>query len=311
MVERAIVICPTFENMQIINNIRKKYDPLEKLISPHITLVFPFESELSKDELALRLQVELAEQHSFSIELSGISKHVDSFGNYLFLNLTQGYNETTNLYKRLYKSIFNEDKNLHMYVPHITIGKFDSLDMLEDAYGKVVGVTDTFRTVVDTISVNVIEKKEDSILKIENEINYSLKQMERITYKNTKDFNKNELQDLFLSVEWSSGHYPEKLVVAMKNFGSVFSAWDGDKLVGLISSMDDGVMTAYIHYLLVNPEYQGKGIGKKLLKIATENYKSYLRIVLVAYDKEIKFYKHCGFVPADEKTPMFITSLWT
>ncbi|MDH7526523.1 MAG: hypothetical protein QHH10_14605 [Peptococcaceae bacterium] len=72
-----------------------------------------------------------------------------------------------------------------------------------------------------------------------------------ITYKSTKEFNKDELKDLFLSVNWSSGHYPEKLVIAMKNSGSVFSAWDNDKLVGLINALDDGVMTAYVHYLLI------------------------------------------------------------
>lgn len=132
-----------------------------------------------------------------------------------------------------------------------------------------------------------------------------------ITYKNTKAFNENELQDLFLSVEWSSGNYPEKLVLAMKNYGSVFTAWDSDRLIGLISSMDDGVMTAYIHYLLVNPIYQGKGIGRKLISKTTQYYKDYLRIVLVAYNKELDFYKHCGFEAAEDKTPMFITSLST
>ena len=27
-----------------------------------------------------------------------------------------------------------------------------------------------------------------------------------------------ELEDLFLSVEWSSGHYPDKLEIAMRNW---------------------------------------------------------------------------------------------
>ncbi len=112
-------------------------------------------------------------------------------------------------------------------------------------------------------------------------------------------------------MNWSSGKYPEKLVIAMQNSGTVFSAWDGEKLVGLINVLDDGVMTAYIHYLLVNPDYQGKGIGKKLLRLTTEKYKDYLRIVLVSYDKEIEFYNRCGFKASEDSTPMFITSLWT
>ncbi len=66
-----------------------------------------------------------------------------------------------------------------------------------------------------------------------------------IIYKKIKDFSQKELQDLFLSVEWDSGNYPEKLKMAIKNSHRVYSAYDGDKLVGLINSLSDGVMTAY------------------------------------------------------------------
>ena len=129
-----------------------------------------------------------------------------------------------------------------------------------------------------------------------------------ITYKNIKNFNEKDLENLFLSVEWLSGNYPDELVVAMRNSGSVFTAWDEDKLIGLINALDDGIMTAYVHYLLVNPAYQGKGIGRKLIRQITEKYKDYLRIVLITYDKEIDFYKHCGFEMGEKITPMFITS---
>jgi ribosomal protein S18 acetylase RimI-like enzyme len=137
------------------------------------------------------------------------------------------------------------------------------------------------------------------------------KYMRNIQYKTIKDFSEKELRDLFLSVDWSSGNYPDKLVISMRNSSSVFTAWDGDKLVGLINVLDDGIMTAYVHYLLIMPEYQHIGIGKKLVKMVSENYKDYLRIVLIAYEKEIEFYKHCGFEVGEEKTPMFITTLWT
>ena len=121
-----------------------------------------------------------------------------------------------------------------------------------------------------------------------------------ITYKDIHDFNEKDLEDLFLSVEWSSGHFPDKLVIAMKNFETVFSAWDGDKLVGLVSAMDDGIMTAYVHYVLIRPD-----------KRVTDKYDDYLRIVVVSYDDEIEFYEHCGFEKADDASPMFITDLWT
>ena len=135
--------------------------------------------------------------------------------------------------------------------------------------------------------------------------------MDRIVYKNTHNFSKKELKGLFLSVEWSSGHFPDKLAIAMKNFETVYSAWDGDKLVGMVCAMDDGIMNAYVHYLLVRPEYQLKGIGKELLQRIKDHYKDYMRIVVVAYNDEIKFYEYCGFEKAEDASPMFITELWT
>lgn len=114
-----------------------------------------------------------------------------------------------------------------------------------------------------------------------------------------------------MSVGWSSGHFPDKLVVAMKNFETVYTAWDNDKLIGLICAMDDGIMTAYIHYLLVNPDYQNLGIGKQLVDKMKIKYKNYLRIVIVAYNNEVGFYESCGFKKTDDASPMFITELWT
>ena len=130
-----------------------------------------------------------------------------------------------------------------------------------------------------------------------------------ITYKYTHNFSRKQLKDLFLSVEWSSGDYPDKLAIAMKNFDTVFSAWDGDELVGMICAMDDGIMNAYIHYLLVKPEYQFKGIGKKLVEMAKIHYKDYLRIVVITLNENVKFYEYCGFEKEEDKRVLFITEL--
>ncbi len=108
-----------------------------------------------------------------------------------------------------------------------------------------------------------------------------------IKYKKINDFTEKELQDLFLSVNWDSGNYPDKLKKAMRNSHCVYSAWAYDEdrgqeiLVGLINSLSDGVMTVYFHYLLVRPEYQGKGIGKKLVELCWKNTKAWLVLQLL------------------------------
>ena len=132
-----------------------------------------------------------------------------------------------------------------------------------------------------------------------------------IEYRETHDFSEKDLESLFLSVEWSSGHFPDKLVVAMQYFSTVYSAWDGNKLIGMICAMDDGIMNAYVHYLLVDPDYHGKTIGRTLVDMIKKKYKDYLRIAVIAYDDELTFYENCGFTKSTDASPMFITSLWT
>lgn len=130
-----------------------------------------------------------------------------------------------------------------------------------------------------------------------------------IEYRSTHNIPSSQLELLFLSVDWASGRYPDKLAAAMENFETVFTAWDGDTLAGLICALDDGIMTAYVHFLLVRPEYQGQGIGGHLLDQLKEKYQGYLRIVLVGVNEQIPFYVRRGFTVSESCVPLFITSL--
>jgi GNAT superfamily N-acetyltransferase len=133
----------------------------------------------------------------------------------------------------------------------------------------------------------------------------------QIVYLNIKEFEASALEELFLSVEWSSGQYPARLKRAIGHSDQVFSAWDGEKLVGLVNALDDGEMTAYVHFLLIRPSYQGMGIGKALLDMIKDTYRDYLRIVLISYSEVIPFYERCGFEQSQTGAPMFLTTLLT
>jgi ribosomal protein S18 acetylase RimI-like enzyme len=45
----------------------------------------------------------------------------------------------------------------------------------------------------------------------------------------------------------------------------VVSAWDGDRLVGILRGWTDGAYDGYVCDLAVDPEYQRRGIGRALL----------------------------------------------
>lgn len=117
-----------------------------------------------------------------------------------------------------------------------------------------------------------------------------------ITYTDEKKFTQQAVQDLFLSVGWISGKYPSRLYKALQNSSTVLTAWDESQLVGLVRLLDDSEMLAYMHYVLVHPDYQGQGIAGTLVEMAKEKYKDYLYIEIMPEEKKnAAFYEKHGF----------------
>lgn len=116
------------------------------------------------------------------------------------------------------------------------------------------------------------------------------------TYTEEKKFTKEQVQQLFLSVGWVSGNYPERLYKALMHSSTVLTVWDGEKLIGLARALDDTEMLAQIHYVLVNPEYQGHGIAGKMIEHIKEKYKDFLYIEGMPENKKnVPFYEKHGF----------------
>ncbi|MGG1638691.1 GNAT family N-acetyltransferase [Paenibacillus sp. MCAF9] len=131
-----------------------------------------------------------------------------------------------------------------------------------------------------------------------------------IYYASSKeDITKDALQELFLSVEWESGKYPNELLQAIGGSHSIVTAWEEGKLVGLINALSDGVLTVYFHYMLIHPSYQSIGIGKEMMNIMLDRYKGCKTKVLISYPHAVDFYNKFGFNTEDGATPMFISEL--
>ena len=131
-----------------------------------------------------------------------------------------------------------------------------------------------------------------------------------IEYRNTKEFTEQELQRLFLSVKWESGNYPDKLVRAMLNSTHVISAWDGNKLVGLIRALSDGETVAFLHYLLEDTAYQGHHIGDEFMKRVLRYFENLLYVKIMPSDpKTLPFYARYGFRQYDNYSAMVLKHL--
>lgn len=169
MRRRCIMIFPKFENREVIDNIREKYDPLANHVRPHITLVFPFESDIAAGDLKEHISSIVSGIAPFELILNGITP-VHSFGKYLFLNIAKGENAIIELHKRLYTGVlekyYPEWLKGNFFLPHMTIGNFDNDNDFERAMNETKDVADSFKTTVNEVSVEIIDENEDSIIEL-------------------------------------------------------------------------------------------------------------------------------------------------
>ena len=128
-----------------------------------------------------------------------------------------------------------------------------------------------------------------------------------IIYTDEKRFTKQQVERLFLSVGWVSGRYPDRLYKALMGSSTVFTAWDGDRLVGLVRVLDDSAMMAYMHYVLVDPEYQGHVIAGHMVEMVKERYRDFFYIeVMPEESKNAAFYEKHGFAVMPDGVAMQI-----
>jgi len=93
---------------------------------------------------------------------------------------------------------------------------------------------------------------------------------------------------------------------ALKSSHSLVSAWDEKRLVGLGNAISDGHLVVYYSHLLVHPDYQGRGIGKRLMGMLMAKYKDFHQQILVADGRAIGFYHKLGFQRAGKTRPLWI-----
>jgi len=128
----------------------------------------------------------------------------------------------------------------------------------------------------------------------------------KIEIKETREIPKDQLIELYRLNDWSSVEKPELLYKALTNSHTLISAWAGDKMVGIANAISDGYLVVYYPHMLVHPNYQGKGVGSKIMEAMQVKYGNYHQQMLTADGKAISFYKKCGFEKAGKTESMWI-----
>jgi len=118
---------------------------------------------------------------------------------------------------------------------------------------------------------------------------------------------KEQFWDLFQTTGWNDTYHlsPQELFQAVSTNWFAVSAFDGDELVGFGRVVSDGILHAMIYEMIVLPEYQGQGIGKKILHLLVQKcMDANIRdIQLFCARGKGGFYEKFGFVVRPEDAP--------
>ena len=113
-----------------------------------------------------------------------------------------------------------------------------------------------------------------------------------------------DLVALYSSVGWTNyTNKPAMLEEAVKDSLWQLAVYDEKELVAYIRLVGDGHSVIFVQDLLVRPDHQRQGIGKKLLEKALETFPHVYQRLLVTErsEKNLAFYQSLGFIELSEQ----------
>jgi ribosomal protein S18 acetylase RimI-like enzyme len=98
-----------------------------------------------------------------------------------------------------------------------------------------------------------------------------------ITYKTSKKLSPERLYKLYEVVGWTNSvqnkkKHGELIAAVYANSSGVVSAWEGEKMIGVIRFVTDKTAHGILFGLVVDPKHQGKGIATTLIQKCMDKY---------------------------------------
>ncbi len=115
-----------------------------------------------------------------------------------------------------------------------------------------------------------------------------------------------QLLDLYGKLGWTAyTDHPEKLEKAIRSSSYVATAWHEENLIGLARTLSDETTVMYLQDILVDPVFQGRGIGRNLLEMCLKRHKHVRQCVLLTDDRpqQKAFYESLGFTNTKDYKP--------
>ncbi len=104
-----------------------------------------------------------------------------------------------------------------------------------------------------------------------------------------------EVSELRNSVGWNGMGQCYKNSLKKSYF--FICCFDDNKLIGFLDVVSNSVTDAYIQDVIVNPDFQGKGVGTNLMKLAIDKLiEDNIYMISVLFEEPLlPFYKKFGF----------------
>lgn len=106
-----------------------------------------------------------------------------------------------------------------------------------------------------------------------------------------------QLQNLFrIAAFWAKDRSIDDLKIAIANSHPVVTIWDERRLIGFARATSDGIYRATIWDVVVHPDYQGLGLGRKLVEtVLTHPKLNRVERVYLMTTNQQRFYERIGF----------------
>ncbi|MGB3405736.1 MAG: GNAT family N-acetyltransferase [Microcoleaceae cyanobacterium] len=106
-----------------------------------------------------------------------------------------------------------------------------------------------------------------------------------------------QLETLFKKAAfWARERNREDLEIAINNSNPVVTVWDQDQLIGFARGNSDGIYRATIWDVVIHPDYQGGGLGRKLVQtVLSHPLMCRVERIYLMTTYQQKFYERIGF----------------
>jgi predicted N-acetyltransferase YhbS len=128
-----------------------------------------------------------------------------------------------------------------------------------------------------------------------------------ITYRTGNDIALDEMIELYIDStlgERRPVDDRERMDRMLKEANLVLTAWDEALLVGISRSITDWVYSTYLSDLAVRADFQGRGIGRELVRLTREAAPQ-ATVILLAAPKAVDYYPRIGMTRHESAWVLF------